>query len=144
MNENACILTAGDFATLGRLYDEWSSCGRDIAAHLRRKMDRASVVFPSDLPHDVASLESQIIYLGPDGKTCQAQITALMLLDDQHLPVSRPLGLALLGRREGEEVEVDLDGEGMARFTLVRVVGQPERTWPGRFSTASSERLPKQ
>lgn len=142
MNENACILTAGDFATLGRLYDEWSSCGRDIAAHLRRKMDRASVVFPSDLPHDVASLESQIIYSGPDGKTCQAQITALMLLDDQHLPVSRPLGLALLGRREGEEVEVNPDGNSIRRFTLVQVVGQPERTWPNRFSPASSEELP--
>jgi transcription elongation GreA/GreB family factor len=133
VNGNACILTAGDFATLSRLSDEWNACGSDIAVQLRRKLERAQVVFPSDLPRDVASLGSTITYSERNSEPCTVTLTALMLIGDRYLPISHTLGLALLGLREGDQVEVEAGQEKVQRFTLDQVIDRPESAWPGRF-----------
>ena len=99
------ILTSGDFSTLSRLVEDWHAAGYALAPLARKIVGHARVVFPSDLPPDVASLGSRLEYSG-DGKRSTAELTALVLMERDCLPVRDPVGLGLLGRREGEEFEV--------------------------------------
>lgn len=101
-------------------------------------LDKAVVVFPEDLPPDVASLGSRLEYSENGEKRATAELTALLLFGRDYLPVRLPLGLALLGRREGEEFDVLLDDGSVARIKLEKVLEQPERTWPGRFTGDAS------
>lgn len=128
------ILTSGDFSTLSRLVEEWHETGFTLVPLARRIAEDALVVFPSDLPPDVASLGSRLEYSESDGKRVTAELTALLLFDRDYLPVRHPVGLALLGRREGEDFDVLLDDGTLQRIKLEKVLEQPERTWPGRFS----------
>lgn len=132
------ILTSGDFSTLTRLCDEWHAAGHSLAPLARKLLDNAVVVFPSDLPSDVASLGSRLSYTENDETRDAAELTALLLFDRDYLPVRLPLGLALLGRREGESFDVLLEGGVTRRIKLEKVLEQPERTWPGRFSGEAS------
>lgn len=133
MNDTPCLLTIGDFTTLGTIHAQWSERDHDLVPQLRAKLEAAVVVFPDDLPRDVASLGSQIAYaIGEE--THVATLTATVGLDRDWLPIALPLGLALLGQREGWAMNFDV-GSGRARvLTLGRVMEQPESSWPGRFS----------
>lgn len=141
MNDNPCLLTIGDFTTLSSIHEQWSQRDRDLVPQLRAKLEAAVVVFPDDLPRDVASLGSQIAYaIGEE--THVATLTGTTGLDRHWLPVTLPFGLALLGQREGWAKYFDI-GPGRSRvLTLGRVLEQPETSWPGRFSPHSTVTAP--
>jgi len=128
------ILTSGDFATLSRLAEDWRTAGHSHAPLARRILETAQIVFPSDLPADVASLGTRLEYSAGDGRRSTAELTALCLFERDYMPLRHPLGLALLGRREGADFDVMLDDGTTQRVRLERILQQPERTWPGRFS----------
>lgn len=136
------ILTTGDFSTLSRLSDEWSAAGRWLAPHARKILEDAVVVFPSDLPPNIASLGSRVTYSESGQQVRTAELTAVSLFERDYLPILLPIGLALLGRREGEEFDVYLEDGSLQRVKLEKVLEQPEKTWPGRFAAkaASMER----
>jgi regulator of nucleoside diphosphate kinase len=137
--DDVSILTIADFSTLKRLEEVWSARGHDLTPALRRKLHRATVTFQSDLPRGIATLGSRISYsIGDEGMLTRT-LTATTGLDAQWLPVSLPLGLALLGQCEGIATIVDCDGEAGRRVKLHRVLDQPEASWPGRFNTAAGE-----
>lgn len=127
------ILTTGDFSTLSRLSDEWSSSGLWLGSQVRKLLESVLVVFPGDLPPDVASLGSRVAYTENGKEYRTGELTALCLFERDYLPVRLPVGLALLGRREGETFDVQLEDGSLQHITLERVLEQPERTWPGRF-----------
>ena len=132
------ILTSGDFSTLGQLFEEWHAADHTLAPTARKLLDGAIVVFPSDLPPDVASVGSRLEYSENGERRATAELTALQLFGREYLPVRLPLGLALLGRREGEEFDVLLEDGAIQRIKLEKVLEQPERTWPGRFTGDAS------
>lgn len=100
MNDNPCLLTIGDFTTLSTIQEQWSQRCYVLVPQLRAKLEAAAVVFPDDLPRDVASLGSQIAYaIGEE--THVAILTGTTGLDRGCLPITLPIGLALLGHREG-------------------------------------------
>ena len=132
------ILTTGDFSTLIRLSDEWNSSGHWLGPRARKMLEDAVVVFPSDLPPDVASLGSRVAYSESGRHTRTAELTALLLLDRDYLPVRLPLGLALLGQRERAEFEVQFDDGSLQRIKLEKVLEQPEKARPGRFEAGGS------
>lgn len=132
------ILTTGDFAALIRLEDEWRSKGRWLGACARKIIEEATVVFATDLPPDVASIGSRVIYREKSQASRTVELTALHLFEREFMPIHLPLGLALLGRREQEEFHVEQEDGSVRRITLEKVLEQPERTWPGRFGAHSS------
>jgi regulator of nucleoside diphosphate kinase len=134
VNDQLCILTAGDFSTLKTLHEQWSVRGHGLAAALRKKLEAAQVVFPDDLPRDVASLGSQIAYATGDDALHIHTLTCLSGLDREWLSICLPAGLALLGQREGRVLNFGVEPERSQRVTLHRVLEQPEASWPGRFS----------
>lgn len=128
-------MPSGDFSTLSRLVEEWLEAGRTLAPRARSIVEDAIVVFPSDLPPDVASFGSRLEYSASDGKRATSKLTPpLLLFDRDYLPVRHPVGLALLGRREGEDFDVLLDDGTPQRIRLEKALEQPERAWPGRFT----------
>lgn len=138
------ILTTGDFATLSRLADEWSSAGQWLGAHARNILRDAAVVFAVDLPPGVASLGSRVSYAAKGQQSRTAELTALCLFEGDYLPICVPLGLALLGRREGGEFDVQQEDGSMQRVKLEKILAQPEKTWPGRYGTETAEEPLKQ
>lgn len=133
MNDVPCLLTIGDFSTLEALHEQWIERDHDLTAMLREKLEIAKVVFPDDLPPDVASLGSQVEYAIGDEKSI-ATLTAAIAMQRDWLPITLPAGLALLGHREGWAVQLQTTPGQFRLLTLGRVVQQPEATWPGRFS----------
>lgn len=134
MTDESCILTTGDFSALKSLQEQWTARDHRLTPALRRKLDSARIVFQADLPPDIASLGSQIAY-AVEGEDIRTHVlTCLSGLDDRSLPISLALGLALLGRREGSEVDVDVEPGRSRRVRLHRVVDQPEAVWPGRYA----------
>jgi hypothetical protein len=127
------ILTTGDFSTLGRLVDEWNASGQWIGARARKILENSAVVFAADLPPDIASLGSRVSYAEKGRPSLMAELTALCLFEREYLPIRHPLGLALLGRREGEEFDVHHEDGCVQRVRLEKVLEQPERTWPSRY-----------
>jgi hypothetical protein len=121
------IFTIGDFASLKALEDFWSERDHELLPALRRKLESARVVFPADLPRSVATVGSRIAYTIDRGELETRTLTCLSAPDPCWLPVQLPLGLAILGRREGETF--DVSGQ---EIRLHRVFDQ-QASWPGRF-----------
>jgi regulator of nucleoside diphosphate kinase len=133
VTNNPCLLAIGDFTTLKTLHEQWTERGHDLAPLLRAKLEAAKVVFPDDLPRDVASLGSQIAYaVGEESHI--SVLTGTTGLDKGSLPITLPLGLALLGQREGWAKNFEVEPGRSLRLTLNRVIEQPESSWPGRYS----------
>lgn len=133
MIDDVCILTIGDFATLKALEEHWSDKDHALLPALRRKLDGARVVFQDDLPRDIASLGSRVAYTVDRGELETRSLTCLAGVGPQWLPIRLPLGLAILGRGEGQDFSA-VEGPGLSRHVrLHRVFDQPETNWPGRF-----------
>ena len=120
--------TVGDFAALKALENLWSERDHELLPVLRRKLERARIVFQIDLPRHVATVGSQVAYTIDRGELETRKLTSLAAPDGDWLPVQHPLGHAILGRREGQMFEVS--GQ---QIHLHRVFDQPEANWPGRF-----------
>ena len=133
MIDYVCLLTIGDFTTLNALHEQWSLRDHDLAPLLRAKLEAATVVFPDDLPRDVATLGSQIAYAVGE-ETHIAKLTGTIGIDRGWLPITVPAGLALLGQREGWAKNFEIEPGRSRLLTLGRVLEQPESSWPGRFS----------
>lgn len=137
MNDNSCLLTTGDFSTLTGLHEQWTQRDHDLTRQLRAKLDAAKIVFPDELPRDVASLGSRIAYAVGEQRHVSV-LTATTGLDRDWLPITLPIGLALLGQREGWAMHFYVEPARSRLLTLGRVVEQPEASWPGRFSPHGS------
>lgn len=95
---------------------------------LELELERAQVVPAECLPANVVSMNSRVILLDVD----RGDQTTLSLVfpdarnhDGAAVPVLSPLGLALLGCREGDEMEWATH-EGPRRLRVERVTYQPE------------------
>ena len=95
---------------------------------LERQLDSAVVVQPNEVPRDVVTMNSQVRVIDP--ATSEAHDVTLVFptmtaLDEGRVSVLAPMGLALLGSREGDLVEW-LTPRGTRRARVERVLYQPE------------------
>lgn len=133
MIDDVCTLTIGDFSTLRALEEHWSENDHALLPDLRRKLDSARVVFQDDLPRGVATLGSRIAYTVDRGELETRALTCLAGVGEQWLPIRLPVGLAILGRSEGQDINVREGGGAQRLVRLHRVFDQPEANWPERF-----------
>ena len=119
---HALIVTGADRALLNLL-------GHHPA--LRRALARATVVPAAEVPADVVTMNSRVTYsdetagVGATVKLVYPQGTA----GRGHLSVTSPLGTALLGLREGQEIDCHFPLGGRRRLRVEAVLFQPERRW---------------
>jgi regulator of nucleoside diphosphate kinase len=114
---------------------------------LRRALARATVVPAAKVPGDVVTMNSRVTYAD---ETAAVRATVKLVYPEQgaargHLPVTSPLGTALLGLREGQEIECHLPLGGRRRLRVETVHFQPERSWmrlDGKLDEALNQTFP--
>ena len=119
------ILSANDFARLEIMLCEESGTVRD---RIRAKLDAAAVVSGHHIAHDIATIGSVLRYRIGDGPI---QRRTLSLPDVSHpngqfINLMTPVGMTLLGVREGTCHAVTLPDGGTIMLELLDVEFQPE------------------
>lgn len=97
--------------------------------YLQAELEKATVVDPAELPPDVISMNSVVqLKLSADGNTRDLQLVYAKDLQPEvaQLSVMTPVGMALLGRREGELIQWQLT-DHQQQIEVIRLVSQPER-----------------
>jgi len=118
-----------DRERLNRLIDEALFGGVELDKSyraLKQELERASVVEPQALPANVVSMRSRAL-ITLDG---EEEEVALVYPDEAdwtkgRLSILSPVGTALLGYREGDEIAWDTAG-GRARIEIRKILYQPE------------------
>ena len=97
--------------------------------HLASELERADVVHPSDIPPDVVTMNSRVVY--EDDTTGHIREVTIVFPEDadmEHGKVSvlAPVGTALLGLAEGESIVWPFPDGSSRCLRVVAVTFQPE------------------
>ena len=96
---------------------------REHLLDLRDELEQAQVVHDDEMPSDVVTLQSQVRVRDRETgmvSNCTLVSPAQADVSSGHVSVLAPLGTALLGYREGDEVEWQMPG-GVRRLWIERV-----------------------
>jgi regulator of nucleoside diphosphate kinase len=127
------VVTDRDMRTLTHLLATGNWKGRDQQhlVELADELERAEVVRSSEVPRDVVTLGSRVRVRDLEAGTEETYRLGLSSLagrgPETHLSVLAPIGTALLGYREGDEIEWRVPG-GIRRLQVVAVVSPPSDT----------------
>ena len=127
MHKDACVLTTKDFTILEVMLDRSKDADNPMARLLRRKIDAATVVFADDIDATIATLSSRVTYR-IDASEPDSRILSHDRMNASaglFLPITSPIGLALLGLSEGQDFCIE-SAEGVRRILLEAVLYQPE------------------
>ena len=95
---------------------------------LQDELDRAHVVEPTAVPHDVVTMNSHVRL--KDLETNEEKAYTLVFpseanLGQQKISILAPIGTAILGYRAGDAVEWQVPG-GIRKFRIEEILYQPE------------------
>ena len=128
MSNKTCILTNKDFTLLEHMRERCRGTDDPIGFILKRQIDSAVVMFHSDVPANVVTLNSRVTF-SVDGRDSDTRVIS----PDRSaspvgmaLPITTPRGLALLGLTEGQEFVLDDQMGGQIRIVLEKIHYQPE------------------
>jgi regulator of nucleoside diphosphate kinase len=100
------------------------------AEDLQLELDRANIVAPEEMPPDVVTMNSKVIFRMESSGT-EFALTLVYpgnVTDGAgEISVLAPVGSALLGLREGDEISWPKPGGGLLKVRILKVVYQPER-----------------
>ncbi|WP_423709548.1 nucleoside diphosphate kinase regulator [Undibacterium sp. WLX3042] len=97
---------------------------------LQAELDRAHIVEPEEMPHDVVTMNSTVTFqMESSSKEFSLTLVYPNDIDDGtgKISVLAPVGSALLGLREGDEMSWPKPGGGLLKVRILKVVYQPER-----------------
>jgi len=134
MSEREIFITRLDKERLEELLEVAKNIGkpnREDAQNLRdleRELQRAQVVAPDEVPADVVTMNSKVVLR--DVKTSEEMTYTLVFPRNASMAagaisVLAPIGTAILGYREGDEVEWRVPS-GMRRIAILKLLYQPE------------------
>ncbi|WNG39156.1 nucleoside diphosphate kinase regulator [Archangium violaceum] len=124
--EPRIVVTSTDMERLRTLIDTTAG---DKAETLDAELLRAEVVEPSQIPPDVVTMNSRVVYRDEDsGETREVTLSYPQDASLEHGRVSvlAPVGAALLGLSVGQEIEWELPGGKHKRLRIVSVTYQPQ------------------
>ena len=133
MSVNGVIrLTAQDYNRLRQLLAELTRQSRGVQAGvdmLEEILDLARVVHPGKVAHNVVTMNSRVLF--QDVSTLEKGTVTIVYPADADpsngkISVLSPVGAALLGESEGEEVELPLPHGQTRRIRISNVLYQPE------------------
>ncbi|PTL79467.1 nucleoside diphosphate kinase regulator [Vitiosangium sp. GDMCC 1.1324] len=124
------MVTEQDLERLRTVIDT-SADARSIAAAeaLEAELGRALVVAPTEVPPDVVTMNSRVVYL--DEQSNQTREVTLSYpreasVAEGRVSVLAPIGAALLGLSVGQAIDWPLPGGNHKRLRIVAVPYQPE------------------
>ena len=129
MREQPIIVTKIDARRLGALLDGHSEAALRDQEHLRElkiELERALVLDRAHVTADVVTMQSRVQILDLSSGRREQYILSFPSeadVSERRLSVLAPLGTALLGYREGDELEWEMPG-GLRRLRI-ETVSQP-------------------
>ena len=107
---------------------------RQSLESLRDELDRAHVVEPTAVPHDVVTMNSRVRL--KDLETNEEKVYTLVVpaeanLEQQKISILAPIGTAILGYRVGDAVEWRTPA-GIRKLQIEEILYQPEAA--GQYS----------
>lgn len=135
MKNQAICITKRDMQRLRSLLDNPDLMRqKPYLEQLERELDRAAVVESSEIPADTITMNSTTLLV--DIETGEEMILTLVYPDHAYIPEGRisvlaPVGMAILGCRQGETVKWEVP-EGIRAWRVDSILYQPEAA--GEFS----------
>lgn len=131
MKHPPITISSLDAARLEKLLDSLGRNRIPSAEDLQNELDRANIVAPEEIPHDVVTMNSTVIFRMESSNT-EFALTLVYPndMDDGtgKISVLAPVGSALLGLREGDEISWPKPGRGLLKVRILKVMYQPERS----------------
>jgi len=132
MARRKIIITETDHDRLQALLDSEFATAigpSEYLDNLRMELDRAEIVRPKDVPRNVVTMNSTVVFRDLD--TNEKETYTLVFPDsadiaNDRLSVLAPVGTAILGERVGDVIKWRVP-QGWRRLKIEHVVYQPER-----------------
>jgi regulator of nucleoside diphosphate kinase len=124
--EPRIVVTSTDMERLRTLIDTTAG---DKADALDAELLRAEVVEPMQVPPDVVTMNSRVLYRDEDtGETREVTLSYPKdaSLEQGRVSVLAPVGAALLGLSVGQEIDWPLPGGKTKRLHILSVTYQPQ------------------
>ena len=116
-----------------RLYDLIESLPKNsiaVIAELESELDRANVVEPALVPSTVVTMNSTVKFVIESTKA-EFELTLVYPKDldesGKKISILAPVGSALIGLSQGDEIEWPKPGGGLIKVKITEVTYQPER-----------------
>ena len=100
-----------------------------LADFLDQEISRARIVDPAEMPPNVVTMGSHVVYRDEDSGDERAAVLVYPIEEDSltgRLSILTPLGTALLGLSEGQSIAWTARDGRRRRVSLVSVLFQPE------------------
>ncbi len=124
--EPKIVVTSSDMERLRTLIDTTAGDRADV---LDAELMRAVVVEPSEVPPDVVTMNSRVVYRDEDSHETREVTLSYpkdASLEQGRVSVLAPVGAALLGLSVGQEIEWLLPGGKHKRLRIISVPYQPQ------------------
>jgi regulator of nucleoside diphosphate kinase len=130
MNGKSVVITAADFDRLNGLVrsNDPRRGPATPGASLGQELSRGEVVPPTDVPRGVVTMNSRVRVRDEDGDEPEDYTLVYPQdadIDEGRVSVLAPMGMALLGAKVGDVVEVRAPA-GVRRLRIDRLLYQPE------------------
>jgi regulator of nucleoside diphosphate kinase len=123
------VLTEQDMTRLRALVEQSGGKNAKERDALEAELDRAEVVDPRDVPHDVVTMNSRARFV--DEGTGEESEATLVFPHEADVAASRisvlaPIGAALLGLSVGQVIDWPMPNGAVRRLRVTDVLYQPE------------------
>jgi regulator of nucleoside diphosphate kinase len=125
------IISSIDAERLEKLLDSLPNDGFPGREDLEEELDRAKIVAPEDVPPTVVTMNSTIRF---QIKSSNEEFCLTLVYPQDgdagggKISILAPVGSALLGLSQGDEIEWPKPGGGKIRVRIEEVIYQPERS----------------
>lgn len=129
MEKPNIIISSQDLHRLETMLEHQSNLTLTMQ-HLEDELARAEVVDPKDVPVNVVSMNARVlITIAPSTEATEVQLVYPHDFkgDKGQVNVLAPVGAAILGLREGQEIEWPQPDGHLMKVKIEKVVYQPER-----------------
>ena len=134
MNTPSIVITQLDADRLDKLLGNLSEQQFPGKERLEAELVRATIVDSKDVPPNIVTMNSVVIFSTGDGKEFSLKLVYPKDADGSADKVSilAPIGSALLGLTEGDSISWPVHGGTTTNVQIIRVAEQPERS--GNFA----------
>lgn len=129
MSRPAIIISERDAELLDRLLEKPANASLPVAKALNEELDRATTVPAAEIPANVVTINSQVEFRNlRNGETWIRTLVYPQNLSDSQTQISvlAPVGAALLGLKEGDNIEWALPAGVSTHIEVIKVLCQPE------------------
>ncbi|WP_410473451.1 nucleoside diphosphate kinase regulator [Guyparkeria sp. TX1] len=130
MDKPRIVITELDLERLEKLLDQTPADTFPGKADLARELDRADVVDPHAIPPNTVTMNSTVRFrvMSSDEEFRLTLVYPKNVAEDgSTISILAPIGSALIGLSEGDEMEWPRPGGGTLQVRIEEVVYQPER-----------------